>query len=217
MKGIHAVVLDLEGTLFRSKALAEMHYANILKLISKKKRIDVFTADRVFKDARSKLTLGLGYRPTTNLVVGTLGISKGEFHNVLDDTDPTIFIRPSPDLRRTLGSIKKKYQLALLTNVSHITTRKILDALDLPSSLFHFQLTGTELKKLKPSLEPFIQVSLILEEEPENIIMVGDRIHIDLKPAKSLGMMTVLISRETTCSPYVDIRLQDIRDLNKVL
>ena len=57
----------------------------------------------------------------------------------------------------------------------------------------------------------------MLDEKPNNIAIVGDRIHIDLIPAKSLGMTTILVGTGKSKSPYVDLELRNICDLDKLL
>jgi putative hydrolase of the HAD superfamily len=59
---------------------------------------------------------------------------------------------------------------------------------------------SAETKIRKPSPEIFKKTLRILKTDPSNAVFVGDRLDMDIKGAKNIGMKTVLIKRR----PLVD-------------
>lgn len=214
------VCLDLEGTIFRSEALAEAHMSHILSLLSRKMQITSEEAKELLKLKRESLATKLKYTPPLTTLVEMFGITKQEFYDEINKVDPRMYLRPDVKLQRTFEVLKRKgLKLALLTNVDYKYTTRILEALNINLDFFDYIITGSDVTRVKPNIEPFCLLLKGLNVSPQQVLMVGDRIEIDLATAKKLGMKTALISQyfDAYKNELVDFLLQEIYDLVNVL
>lgn len=215
---IRAVVFDLEGTLFSSKQLSKEHMSLVLDLISTRLNTIKEVALKLLILKREEMLTKLGYAPPLTSVAQTFGISKLDFFETISRVDPTPYVKPDAELRtmfRTLKGLGLK--LVLLTNVSCEYTAKILEALDLNRDAFDCVMTGSDMKKVKPDPSSFLSVLKSLDLPSRQVLMVGDRVAIDLAPAKKLGMKTALVTRKDvslcTKNKIVDVILPRVYDL----
>jgi 2-haloacid dehalogenase len=122
---------------------------------------------------------------------------------------------PFPDTNSALEKLKTKYKLAIISNT---------DDAFFAATLRHFRMrfdeviTAEQAKAYKPSLEPFRLALQRLGLAPEQVLHVGQSVHHDVLPAKSLGLSTVLVyrrgfgaTRPTSGEP--DLKVPDLRTL----
>jgi putative hydrolase of the HAD superfamily len=214
---VKALVFDLEGTLYNSKELTNEWRSQIFKLIKEKtgKSDEVILKEflKIVEELR-----GQGFRrPPVSDIVNRMGISREEFYKAVDSVDASKFLKPDPELRKTLEYMKGKWKLAMLTNLSRKTALNILKALGLNSNLFEPLITASEMEKGKPDPEPFRRISQTLGLDPSFIMMVGDSVSSDLAPAKKLGMKTALISEKKISTPLADLEVGNISELKEKL
>jgi len=213
MKTIEAVIFDLEGTLFNSPQLAKKHHEAIVNLIADRKRISSKAARTLFSSARTNLFTQLEYEPATVTTAISLGINRHEFFEATESIDPSQFVQPNHRLKRMLSDLRELSKVGLLTNVSRKTVAAILNALELDTSEFEAIVSGDEVPENKPSPYPFLKTVSNLHVRPSRTVMVGDRIAIDLMPAKKLNMTTILIGKLDNPSPHVDFAVNDVAEV----
>lgn len=214
---VKALVFDLEGTLYNSKELANEWRTQVFKLIKEKTGK---SDEEILKDFLKIVEelKGQGFRrPPVSDIVNRTGISREDFYKAIDSVDASKFLKPDPELRKTLDYMKEKWKLAMLTNLSRKTTLNILKALGLDSNLFEPLITASEMAKGKPDPEPFKRISQALSLKPSSIMMVGDSISSDLAPAKKLGMKTALLSEKKISTPLADLEVGSIPELREKL
>jgi HAD superfamily hydrolase (TIGR01549 family) len=129
-------------------------------------------------------------------------------------------VRPEiPDL---LASLASRYKLGLAAN----SGEAMLDRLREHDLLQHFtsQKPGAVLGLAKPDVRYFLHVLEELGVQPENAVMVGDRIDCDVVPAKLLGMKAVLyrVGRHKNQQPRApeevpDAQIDNVTQLDKVV
>lgn len=214
---IRAVVLDLEGTLFSSKAMTQAHMLRVLGLLSRKMRISEEKALELLRSKREKLAEELNYTPPLTRLVEALGISRQQLYDEIGKVDPCDYLKPDARLQKTLKVLKTKgLKLALLTNAGYEYMVRILGALDIDVSVFDCTVTGNDVVHVKPHAEPFYRVHKSLNVDPQQILMVGDRVKIDLWRAKRLTWKTALISKHRTLHinrEYIDVVFHEVYDL----
>jgi len=219
---IKAVVFDLEGTLVSSSELGKRHISEVLNLISRRFGITKKKTFELLVSKREEMSARLGYTPPLTTVVRALGISKPEFFEAIMRVNPHPYIKADTKLQMTLEGLKRiGLKLALLTNVSLPYTLRILKALEIETSMFDCLITGSDMKEIKPDPSSFLMVMKSLNIPSEQILMVGDRIAVDLTPAKKLGMRTALVTKEKTVlqnqEKTTDIIIQSVNELVAVL
>lgn len=214
---VKVLVFDLEGTLYNSKELTNEWRTQIFKLIKGKTGKSDEEIQKEFLKIVEELRRQGFRRPPVSDIVDRMGISREDFYKAVDSVDASKFLKPDPELRKTLEYMKGKWKLAMLTNLSRKTTLNILKALGLDSNLFEPLITATEMEKGKPDPEPFRRIIQIMGLNPSNIMMVGDSISSDLAPAKKLGMKTAFISEKKISTPLADLEVKSILELKEKL
>jgi HAD superfamily hydrolase (TIGR01549 family) len=101
-------------------------------------------------------------------------------------------------------SLMSEYRLFILTRSREETIREILRKSGIEE---HFQIYRTK----KPSTESLKEIMKDHSIKPEECIMVGDDVTLDLMPAKMLGMKTILRSG------YVDHFISDFENISDIL
>lgn len=93
------------------------------------------------------------------------------------------------DVEQTMSSLLIQYDLGIIANQS-MDILKILQDSKI-DQFFKVILLSSEVKIRKPDLELFRLAMNLAKRSPENCIMVGDRLDIDIGPANKLGMKTI--------------------------
>lgn len=120
-----------------------------------------------------------------------------------------------PDSKAALARLGAKYKLAIISNTDdeffaqssrHLGTR------------FDEVVTAEQAKAYKPSLEPFRLALSRLGLDMNKVLHVGQSIHHDVIPAKSLGLATVLVVRRgfgatRAADSEPDVKVPDLKTL----
>ncbi len=114
------------------------------------------------------------------------GLTKTPWHSE-DET-------PFDDCTQTLQALcEKGYKLGIIANQKPGSKAR-LDAWGL-GRYFSVIASSAELGVSKPDKEIFLRALAMADCDPENAVMVGDRLDNDINPAKELGMLTVRIRK----------------------
>lgn len=155
------------------------------------------------------------------MLIEALGIGRQQLYEEMNKVDPCDYLKPDVKLQKTLEELKTKgLKLALLTNAGYRYTTRILGALDIDLSLFDCVVTGSDVQHVKPDTEPFYRVLKSLNVNPQQILMVGDRVSVDLVTPKRLTWKTALISKDHSKDinrELVDEILCEVYDLTTIL
>jgi 2-haloacid dehalogenase len=100
--------------------------------------------------------------------------------------------RPFPDTVPALRELKKRYQLAVISNVDDV-----LFAATAPQLKVSFDnvITAGQARCYKPCLEIFKMALTRIGIPPSGVLHVAQSIYHDVIPAKSLGISTVWVNR----------------------
>ena len=101
-------------------------------------------------------------------------------------------IVPFDDVIPVLSKLKTDYQLASVTNGNAEVEKTPL------GDFFHHRITATDVGAAKPDPAIYLAACEAANIAPSDCLMVGDDIERDMKPAKQLGMKTLLIERNKT-------------------
>jgi len=105
---------------------------------------------------------------------------------------PEDYLSRDERLRRTLEELATYYALAAVTNNPvkvGVRTLEVLGVSDLVQSVIGLDSTGTS----KPNTQPFRHVCAVLDTPPLETISVGDRMDVDIVPAREIGMGAILV------------------------
>ncbi len=100
----------------------------------------------------------------------------------------------------------------IYTNNVLSETKKILNAIKINYMLFEHIVTIDDTEAPKPDLTSFRKIIELSKVKPEEILFVGDRLHVDVEPAKALGMKTCLVwsNEEKTAADYTFPHVADV-------
>ena len=122
-----------------------------------------------------------------------------------------------PGTKETLGLLKEKYKLGVISNDMVEHARKPLRYSGLTSIFDLIVISGAEgVGIIKPDAEIFLRALRRLKVKPEEAVMVGDSLADDVKGAKNIGMISVWIDRsgkKRNLSSEPDFIINDIKDL----
>ncbi len=211
---LRAVILDFDGTLNTSRRYYARFDELSLEILAERFGCNIAEADRKITETKRK-SLSL----TKALL--TLKMDSDEFYrevaermndvsNLLDDD-----LRIEP-LVSTLRS--RNLRVALLTNSGRFLIKKILTTLNCPCEIFDAVITSSEVEP-KPSLQPYRYTARLLDCKSNEALYVGDRVYHELKPAKLVGMKTVLIGsvNKPEETQWVDWQLETVQKLPELL
>lgn len=227
MAAIKAIIFDVDGTLYKPvPELSNELYSYWIKRISDHTRQSPDKAEENYKQLRMQ------YKSST-LALASLGI--GYPREVIKQAEHHMrpfhkeYIHKDRDLIKVLKVLKHHYTLATLRNGTRAGTRYMLSLLGFSPRQdkmkrgfgpFDHILPTVELGPTKPAPEPFKNALIELGCAPDEILIIGDRVDIDLAPAKRFGMKTCLVTwgRELQYEPQsVDSVIETIYEVGDLI
>lgn len=202
------VWFDLGGTLHKEtldfKTAHDKHlYATYAKLANKQ------------DTAKAKDDYYILYKQhgSNSAVFRALGMPSDFWHKAFDELDVSSLLHPDPEVTNTLKAIKKLVPISLFTNIKPRTIQKILGLLQIPITDFTYIISGDDISERKPNLEGFHKIIELTNLPPNEIMYVGDRVDVDIKPAKELGMASCLIWSTSTIADYSALSFSDLIEI----
>jgi FMN phosphatase YigB (HAD superfamily) len=194
---IKHVWFDFAGTLFKETPEYKMlhdelrykTYANVTGID------DLEAAKRGFLSAYQQTGSNTG-------VFRALGKPADFWSKALDDMDFASVLRPDGEVIRALARIKEIMPISLFTNFIRSRVVELLGCLQIPPADFTTILTGDQLSERKPAPAGFRMIIKESGVPPSQILYVGDRVAVDITPAKNAGMKTCLVYDESAEADY---------------
>ena len=206
---IKAVIFDIDGTLYRSREYVEQLVDAMCDVISDFLSISPKEARELYQSIRSRIgSISLGLRD--------IGIDRREFYEVLaKKLDPSQTIHPRPELKKMLEKLRSAgFKIGCHTNSGRELAKSVLSALGLSPDFFDIVVTSDDAEP-KPMPDGYLKILNQLNLRPEEVLYVGDRWRVEVKPAKGIGMKTALVSKKREGDP--DIFITDILQLSDKL
>lgn len=202
---IKHIWFDIEGTLtVRSDAFNKAH--NQL-------RYETY-AEAVGKPLTNKLREEFealySKHGSNSAVFRSLGLPSDFWQIRFNTLDKKKFYEPIKTVYTTLEKLKEKVPLSLFTNLKPDETSNILKLINVDKSWFKFIITGDDIKERKPELDGFYEMIKRTGLPPAEILYVGDRVSVDIIPAKEVGMKTCLVWSKSNEADYSFEKFEDI-------
>lgn len=208
----HCVLFDLDGTLYNSTDYSDHFEEELSKLVSEELGLDEPQARLLLE--RKRKTIG-----TLTRTIESLGISRIDFYRKMASRiEPRRYLSPDATIRETLEALRAMgFQIGLVSNSGRELVAKILDAIGLENDLFDTIVTSTEAEP-KPSPQPFVLAMQKLRCGKSETVYVGDREEAEIRPARELGLKTVLLApTRTATSQWADAVITRISQLPGLL
>lgn len=126
------------------------------------------------------------------------------------------------NVENVIESLSHRYYLALAGNAPHYI-KEVLNDLGI-LKYFTYTSVSEDISISKPDIRFFLHYIKELGIDPENIIMIGDRLDNDIIPAKRLGIKTIQIKKGpySILAPRIpdeipDYTIYDIIEILKIL
>jgi tRNA threonylcarbamoyl adenosine modification protein (Sua5/YciO/YrdC/YwlC family) len=191
---VRALIFDLDGTLYRNPRLDRLYEESAFTLLAERRRIPLAAARRLFAERYRALALELGRQPSKLYTLSLLGISDKVWAASHGRLPVEKILRPDRRLRAVLAKLARTFRLGIVTNNHRANTLATLRVLGI-QDLFDEILTLSESRRFKPAPELYTQMAARLGVTPADCLSLGDRYDLDLAPAASVGMPTLLVRR----------------------
>lgn len=126
-----------------------------------------------------------------------------------------------PGVEDALSHLYKKYTCCVASNAGSSDSKLMSDALERVGIKMFFKefFTSKELGAKKPDIKFFQEILNRLNMNPDEVIMVGNDYTKDIKPAKFIGMKTILYSeiKDIEPTPYADYTISSMSELYSVI
>ena len=119
------------------------------------------------------------------------------------------------DVKDLLENIKNKYRLVILSNGNGKQQRKKIEFTGL-NEYFSDIIISSEVGYSKPQKEIFEIACKMINVNPENCIMVGDKYTVDVEGGINAGMTGIWVNRNKEKSNY-EFQINELIELNKFL
>ncbi|HEX3095528.1 MAG TPA: HAD family hydrolase [Patescibacteria group bacterium] len=151
---------------------------------------------------------------SNSAVFSSLGLPSDYWQRAFGNMNLSEILKPNLKVNETLRKLGEIIPISLFTNFKKHKIEKILDILSIDQSWFTHIINGDQVKERKPALDGFHLMVEKSQLPAENILYVGDRVDVDIKPAKQVGMKTCLVYSE---SPEADYSFQNFEDILSIV
>jgi len=142
-------------------------------------------------------------------------IDADEFLEYVHDIPLDNYLQPNPALDRALASLPQRK--VVFTNASREHAERVLDTLGVRRHFDQIVDVRDVDFESKPQANAYRRICRLLDLRPEECILVEDNVR-NLRPAKELGMTTVLVGEEGEADgAVVDYTIPRIEEIAEVL
>ncbi len=186
---IDGIIFDMDGTLNRSQKYYDAYqltYPKVLSSLLNKSEKEVIT---LLTEGKRSIKHGF------TKLIQHIGVDSSLFFARMAETMPIDDLIEKDDrLRSMMRDLKAvNLSLALHSNTGRSLVEGIISALGIGEGVFDVIVTSDE-SGLKPDPEPYLYTLSKLGLAPNRSIYVGDRVEMEIKTAKYLGMTTILLA-----------------------
>lgn len=187
---ISHVWFDLEGTLVKKTARYRRVYDELAVSVMAE-LLEVESGEAAIELENRKSTFG-----SISMIMQAITGAGNYWTDKLGEIDVREFIKPDDhtDTAECLEELDEREILySVFGNTTRDRTRLMLESAGIDSGRFEHMLAGDNIPERKPHPSGFLQAIELSGGEPEALMFVGDREAVDIVPANSVGMATVMI------------------------
>jgi HAD superfamily hydrolase (TIGR01549 family) len=209
---VNTIFFDVGNTLYISPDMEKEYPRQLLELIANTRGVDLAQAKEVFSKIGKKYPNKVG-------AMEELGYTRAQVHEAFCKVDPRKYLSRDPELVLMMGVLASNYALGIISNFKQSHLEEILDVLGLSKDLFRWFVTEDIVQEIKPAPEPFLKALEMSTVSAYQCLYVGDDPTKDMRPAKEIGMATVLVRRNPSEEDmkYADTSIEDVKQLTKLL
>ncbi len=119
------------------------------------------------------------------------------------------------DAEEVLKNLKSKYKLVIISNGNGKQQRRKIEHTGL-NKYFSNIVISSEVGCSKPEKEIFDIACQMVDSEPKNCVMIGDKYKVDIEGSLNAGMQGIWVNREKENSSY-EYQIKELKELKKYL
>jgi FMN phosphatase YigB (HAD superfamily) len=194
---IKQVWFDFAGTLYRETpkfiavhdALRYETYAQV-------------TGINDMERAKSEFQKAYEQHHSNAAVFVSLGKPKDFWPKTVAEMDFSAVLKPDMDVVNTIAELGKIVPVSLMGGLNRQKAMAVLDLLEIPKELFTHILASDQFPEPKPALGAFRMLIETSGLPAHDSLYIGDRINVDILPAKKVGLQTGLIYSQSDEADY---------------
>lgn len=217
-KHIKAIFFDVGDTLYSSEDMEKEYPRQLVKLLAKTKHIEESEAKQLLKETTEKLK-ETEKHVTKIRAMKELGFTRAQAHEAICKVNPSEFLTKNPELDELILRLSKKYKLGIISNFKRAHMLDIFSALGLSEKQLSLMITEDILQEIKPHPEPFQKAVELSGYAADECLYVADSPTKDIRPAKEVGMMTILVKANTEPEnlKFADGNIKNIKELASLI
>ncbi|HAU66558.1 TPA: hypothetical protein DCW61_04390 [Candidatus Uhrbacteria bacterium] len=140
----------------------------------------------------------------------SLGCASDFWMKHFEQIDKEKYYQPNENIYKTVEKLKDKALISVFTNLTAEGTKKTLRILKINPDWVTNYLSGDDVKERKPALSGFYKMIELAKISAEEILYVGDKVGVDIIPAKKVGMKTCLVWSKSDEADYSFENFEDL-------
>lgn len=206
--GIEILIWDLDGTLYQSiPELSGKISQAFLKILLEHKNISSEEAIKLLQETKK-----IYKSSTKSLKVLGCGTTLEIIKQIEVIVKKAQYLKKDPNIQHVFRELSL-FRHILVSDTSHQTIIAELEAIGLSHTIFELIVGIDDTGTSKPDLSFFKKVIDYTDLPPKNHLMIGDRVEVDLLPAKQLGMKTCLVWHPEIQNNEIDFLLPTVYDI----
>lgn len=211
-ESVDTIFFDVGNTLYISPEMEKEYPRQLVELLARARGLDLTEAKAILSEVSKKYV-------TKVRAMKDLGFSRPQVHEAFCKVDPRKYLSKDTELVSAMTTLASNYRLGIISNFKQSHLEEILDVLGLSKDLFHWFVTEDIVQEIKPAPEPFLKAVEMSAARVDQCLYVGDSPSKDMRPAKEIGMATVLVRQNPTKDDlsYTDCSIADVKQLIELL
>lgn len=205
MKKIKLLIFDIDNTLVYG-AEAKKYYEQYPKLLEKTLGKSLGITQRKAKEIADEHRQLFDGRGEKAFETHKLGLNV--WHETICTLKPKKYLRQLPASNETLIDLKRQgYEIGAITDGPTKQALKILNAVGINKNIFSIFIGWENGQKIPKGGRPDVYQKIVKDKKlkPEEIIMIGDSLAVDIIPAKACGLNVIYINKSSkTIFPNID-------------
>ncbi len=215
---IQAIFFDISDTLYKNAELEKAYPQKAVELIATTRNISENEAQQLFDEAAEKIKTKVNHITKVG-TMAELGFSRAQVHAAFCTVRPQEYLKEDKVLSSIISQLAQHYRLGIISNLKKAHMLEVFKALGLSLEWFTLFVTEDIVKKIKPDPEPFLTAIKLAHCLPEQCLYIGDSPTKDMRPAKEVGMKTILVADRPNeeAMQYADATLGEVKNIINLL
>jgi HAD superfamily hydrolase (TIGR01549 family) len=216
---IQAIFFDTSDTLYRNAELEKAYPARLVDMIAEGKGLSTEEAKQLLNDTTEKLKTTEKH-VTKIRAAEKLGFTRDDVWNkAFGRIIPADYLATDEALSAVMATLAQRYSLGIISNLKQSHVIGVIKALGLSPDSFRYFVTLDIVQEIKPAAEPFLKAIELAGCNADECLYIGDSPSKDMRPAKEVGMKTILVSESPSPEDmeHAYTSIEDVKEIVNLL